>query len=102
MTRPTNALGWVRSRAQTRLRDPSTTTGNSAVATVESAVPNAWVDIRVNQVREQIDHDEHDRKEQDNPLYHRVVPSVDGVQQQAPDARPCEHRLGQDGAPEQG
>src|SRR2546430_11287974 len=106
MPNPTSALGWLRSRTQTRLVGRLTSVsscaagGESAVAEAGidiaqtslaaqtslppggggrrgSAVPNPGIDIRVHQVRQQVDDDERDREQEHDALHDGIVALAD-------------------------
>src|SRR2546427_4505053 len=60
------------------------------------------IDIRVEEVDEQVRQGEQRREGQHDALHHRVVASEDRVDQEQPKPRPAEHRFGEDRPAEQG
>src|SRR5262245_15890677 len=71
-------------------------------AGTRSARADARIEEAIDQVDAEVDHDEQDGRDEHGALHDRVVAVVDRLDRQAPDARPREHRLGDDGAAEEG
>src|SRR5215472_472446 len=67
-----------------------------------SARADARIEEAIDQVDAEVDHDEEHGRDERGALHDRVVAVVDRLDREAADARPGEHRLGHDGAAEQG
>src|SRR5579875_4203289 len=98
-TRPATALRW---RSSCRQAVSWAAWRSSSASVASSVVSNARIDIGVEEVGQEVDHDVGHGEEQDQALHHRVVPEEDRVQEQASHAGPAEDALGQHRAPEQG
>src|SRR5690625_3536827 len=60
----------------------------------DSVITDPWVDHPIQEVDDDIDEDESDGDQQHGALYDGIIPRKEGVDQQAPDAGPVEHRFG--------
>src|SRR5690606_13617901 len=66
-----------------------------------SSKPNAWVEPRICNVRQQVDPYEPCRREHQDNLDDRIIAELHCLEDQAADARPTEDRLDNDGTAEQ-
>src|SRR5690242_18086364 len=89
------------SRTQRRARlgaRTSITCGAVVVAMASlSGEPDAWVDVGVEDVDQQVHEHDHDAGEHDNALHKREIALEDALEQQPADAGPGEYHLDDDG-----
>src|SRR5438046_8753586 len=70
-------------------------------ATEELIVSDARISFRINQVRHEVDEQEHQGHEENAPLDRGEIPFLDRAQHVAAETRPSEDRLGEDAAGEE-
>src|SRR5687768_16827866 len=63
--------------------------------------PDAWIEIRVQYIDQQVAQDEDAGEHDHDGLHHLEVPGSHGIHDQQPDARPGEHGLGYHGTGEE-
>src|SRR3990172_1385499 len=95
---PTSPTGW---RITCRTISASPLRGRRAApgvirAVAASVIADPWIEIGVDQIDEQVDHDEDDRDEKYPGLDDRVVPLIDPVEDQPADAGHAEDLLDHD------
>src|SRR5688500_6348444 len=81
-TPPATTNLWVRWRS----RGSAT-----AAAASGSAGTDAGIEDAIDHVYDEIEHDEHRRRQEDARLHHRIIAVVDRLDRQPSDARPGEH-----------
>src|SRR5215471_17175332 len=67
-----------------------------------SARADARIEEAIDEIDEEVDRDEQQGRDEHGALHDRLAAVVDRLDREAADARPREHRLGDDGAAEQG
>src|SRR5437773_10223790 len=72
--------------------------GGVWAGTEELIVSDARISFRINQVRHEVDEQEHQGHEENAPLDRGEIPFLDRAQHVAAETRPSEDRLGEDAA----
>ena len=73
-----------------RQAHPPLIKGGIEGATNASPISDSWVDLRIDDIHNEIDKNKKERGHKNGCLNHRIIPIIDGIHSQSPHPRPAE------------
>src|SRR5260370_25760497 len=96
-------LWGARTAANTAVRTsaPRTAPGNQGSSRLRADMTDSWIQVAVEQVHAEVCREIERAQDQHPGLHDRIIARGDALEDQSSQARPGEHGLGDDGAPEE-